>query len=50
MVIIFINYIIADYEPKEFGIKGELPATYIGQMLNPIVTHRLWNKLTKRIN
>jgi len=50
MDIIFGSYVCSDYEPKEFGIKEEFPATYKVQMLEPIVPRRLWNKLTKRTN
>jgi len=48
MDIIFGTYVCPPTEPKEFGIKEEFPSTYIGQLLNPILPNKVWNKLTKK--
>jgi len=44
MDIIFGTYVCPDKEPEKFGIKEKLPTTYIGQLINPMLPKKVWNR------
>lgn len=45
MDIIFGTYTCPDHEPEEFGIHEEIPQSYLGQLIEPILPKRLWDKI-----
>lgn len=45
MDVIFGTYTCPDREPEKFGIKEETPHSYIGQLLEPMLPKKLWNKI-----
>ncbi|MBX9782195.1 MAG: sterol desaturase family protein [Chitinophagaceae bacterium] len=47
MDILFGTYVCPDKEPEQFGIKEQLPNNYIGQLLNPLLPKKIWNKVVK---
>jgi sterol desaturase/sphingolipid hydroxylase (fatty acid hydroxylase superfamily) len=47
MDIIFGTYTCPPREPEKFGIKEEFPKSYLGQMLRPILSKSIWNKIKK---
>ena len=46
MDILFGTYVCPDHEPQTFGIAEDVPTTYLGQMVEPLLPRQL---LTKRI-
>lgn len=48
MDIIFGTHICPPNEPDNFGIKEDFPKNYIGQMLNPMMPKKWWNKNFKK--
>lgn len=48
MDILFGTYVCPDHEPRTFGIAEDVPATYIGQMIEPLVPRRLQTTLTAK--
>lgn len=52
MDIIFGTYTCPPTEPKEYGIKEEFSSTYVGQLVQPILPHKIWkvvNRKTKKV-
>lgn len=47
MDVIFGTYKCPDVEPEKFGIKEETPHTYIGQLIEPLLPKKLWNKISR---
>ncbi|WP_299626694.1 sterol desaturase family protein [uncultured Tenacibaculum sp.] len=47
MDVIFGTYKCPDKEPEKFGIKEETPNSYIGQLLEPLLPKRVWNKMKR---
>ncbi|WP_340199526.1 sterol desaturase family protein [Ascidiimonas sp. W6] len=45
MDVIFGTYKCPDKEPEKFGIREEIPSSYLGQLLEPLLPKRIWNKL-----
>jgi sterol desaturase/sphingolipid hydroxylase (fatty acid hydroxylase superfamily) len=45
MDVIFGTYKCPDKEPEKFGIKEETPNTYLGQIIEPLLPKRIWNKI-----
>lgn len=45
MDVIFGTYKCPDKEPEKFGIREEIPSTYLGQLIEPLLPKRIWNKL-----
>ena len=44
MDVIFGTYKCPTNEPEKFGIEEESPRTYIGQLIEPLMPKRIWNK------
>ncbi len=47
MDVIFGTYKCPDKEPEKFGIKEETPKSYLGQLIEPLLPKRIWNKINK---
>lgn len=47
MDLIFGTYKCPDHEPERFGIREETPKSYIGQLIDPLLPNRLWDKIKK---
>ena len=45
MDIIFGTYKCPNEEPEKFGIKEESPKSYLGQLIEPLLPKRIWNKI-----
>lgn len=45
MDVIFGTYKCPDEEPEKFGIKEESPNSYLGQLIEPLLSRRIWNKI-----
>ena len=45
MDVIFGTYKCPDVEPEKFGIKEESPKSYLGQLIEPLLPKRIWNKI-----
>ncbi len=46
MDVIFGTYVCPGHEPEQFGIQEETPRSYLGQLIEPLLPKRLWNKIT----
>ncbi len=47
MDIIFGTYKCLDREPEKFGVKEETPKTYLGQLIEPLLPRKTWNRIKK---
>lgn len=45
---LFGTYVCPDKEPEKFGILEETPDNYIGQLIEPMLPKKWWQKLSKR--
>ncbi len=45
MDVIFGTYRCPESEPESFGINEETPKTYLGQMIEPLLPKKIWNKI-----
>lgn len=45
MDVIFGTYKCPENEPEKFGIKEESPKSYLGQLIEPLLPKRIWNKI-----
>jgi sterol desaturase/sphingolipid hydroxylase (fatty acid hydroxylase superfamily) len=50
MDVLFGTYKCPDKEPEKFGIKEESPNTYLGQLIEPLLSKRIWNKIKRTPN
>ncbi|MEM6879630.1 MAG: sterol desaturase family protein [Bacteroidota bacterium] len=48
MDVIFGTYTCPDHEPERFGTEEESPRTYLGQLIEPLVSRRIWKLLKRR--
>ncbi|TCI94441.1 sterol desaturase family protein [Tenacibaculum sp. M341] len=48
MDILFGTYKCPNHEPEQFGIIEKSPKTYLGQIIAPLVTKRIWNYFLKK--
>ena len=48
MDVIFGTYTCPDKEPEKFGIKEESPKTYIGQLIEPMLPRKIWDKVKRK--
>jgi sterol desaturase/sphingolipid hydroxylase (fatty acid hydroxylase superfamily) len=45
MDVIFGTYRCPKHEPEQFGIREELPNSYLGQLIEPMLPGKFWNKI-----
>ncbi len=50
MDVIFGTYKCPDKEPEKFGIREEIPNSYLGQIIEPLLPKRIWNKIKRTPN
>lgn len=50
MDLLFGTYKCPDNEPEAFGIKETVPETYIGQLLEPLLPKRVWDRINQYKN
>ncbi len=45
MDVIFGTYKCPDEEPEKFGVSEESPKSYLGQLIEPLLPKKVWNKI-----
>lgn len=48
MDILFGTYVCPDKEPGQLGIKEDFPKNYFGQLLQPLMPKKVWNKISNK--
>lgn len=49
MDILFGTYVCPDHEPEELGINEQTPATYLGQLIEPMLPARSYDKMVNKL-
>ena len=49
MDIIFGTYYCPDKEPEALGIQEATPKTYLGQLIEPLLPQKIWNRIKRQI-